>query len=254
MDWPRRFGMLRPAFDKKRPVTSHPRRPNRSEAVKSTRLFASAALMLSSFAALAQQWTPGGETNRSGPVVVSGSSPSLVTHTLESVVGSKRAVIGVNDRGGGYINSVLLHGYGIDGVDIVVTDFGKGWQGSVRDNLHGGRYNPTQAGFRDQFGAPVSVVKNSTLLVEQFAMPLYGDPVFDFLATKPAGVADAYPKDGGTPTPTFAVLKLRSMKSCDPSSITRSCFATLRPVRTAVVLAVRVQHVRSAAFGDPTVH
>jgi hypothetical protein len=152
-----------------------------------------------------------------------------VTHTLESVVGSKRAVIGVNDRGGGYINSVLLHGFGIDGVDIVVTDFGKGWQGSVRDNLHGGRYNPTQAGIRDQFGAPVSVVKNSTLLVEQFAMPLYGDPVFDFLANETGGVADAYPKDGGNSDADFRVLKLRSMKSCDPSSITRSCFATLRP-------------------------
>jgi hypothetical protein len=156
--------------------------------MKSTRLFVtSAAFMLSSFAAVAQQWTPGGETNRASPVVVSGSSPSRVTHTLESVVGSKRAVIGVNDRGGGYINSVLLYGYGIDGVNIAIPDFGKGWQGSIRDSLHGGRYNPTQAGFRDLFGAPVSVVKDSTLLVRQFAMPLYGDPVYDFLAKSPSG-------------------------------------------------------------------
>ena len=112
-------------------------------------------------------------------------------------MGSKRAVIGVNDRGGGYINSVLLYGYGIDGVNIAIPDFGKGWQGSIRDNLHGGRYNPTQAGFRDPFGAPVSVVKDSTLLVRQFAMPLYGDPVYDFLANETGGVVDVYQNDGG---------------------------------------------------------
>src|SRR5215207_638244 len=156
-----------------------------------------AAFLMFAGPALAQQWTLGGETNRPGPVVVSGTSPSTVTHSLESAVGTKRAVIGVNDRGGAYINSVLLYGYGIDGVNIVIPDFGKGWQGSIRDSLHGGRYNPTQAGFRDLFGAPVSVVKDSTLLVRQFAMPLYGDPVYDFLANETGGVVDVYQNDGG---------------------------------------------------------
>jgi hypothetical protein len=156
-----------------------------------------AALVIFASPAVAQQWTPGGETNRPGPVVASGTLPSAVTHSLESAVGTKRAVIGVNDRGGGYINSVLLYGYGIDGVNIAIPDFGKGWQGSIRDNFHGGRYNPTQAGFRDLFGAPVSVVENSTLLVRQFAMPLYGDPVYDFLANESGGVMDVYRDDGG---------------------------------------------------------
>jgi hypothetical protein len=161
------------------------------------RIYIAAVSLVFASPALAQSWTPGGETNRPGPVVASGTSPSTVTHSLESAVGTKRAVIGVNDRGGGYINSVLLYGYGIDGVNIVIPDFGKGWQGSVRDNLHGGRYNPTQAGFRDLFGAPVSVVENSTLLVRQFAMPLYGDPVYDFLANETGGVMDVYRDDGG---------------------------------------------------------
>jgi hypothetical protein len=165
------------------------------KAMKHTYL--AAAFLMFAGPALAQLWTPGGETNQPGPVVVSGSSPSIVTHSLESAVGTKRAVIGVNDRGGGYINSVLLYGYGIDGVNIAIPDFGKGWQGSIRDNLHGGRYNPTQAGFRDLFGAPVSVVKDSTLLVRQFAMPLYGDPVYDFLANETGGVVDVYQNDGG---------------------------------------------------------
>lgn len=60
--------------------------------------------------------------------------------------------IGFSDKGGGYVNYVDIDGSG----NINGYGFGRGWQSSVRDRLHNGRYNPTQAGFVDAAGAPTS--------------------------------------------------------------------------------------------------
>lgn len=80
-------------------------------------------------------------------------------------------------KGGGYLNYCSID----NGPNIVSTDYGKGWQGALRDRLHRGRYNPTQAGFRDTAGSPVEIVEQKNkLIIKKFNMPLYGDAVFDF--------------------------------------------------------------------------
>ncbi len=106
------------------------------------------------------------------PIVREGD-PTAVTHTFKI----RDITFGFNDQGGGYLNFVDLG----DGKNIVPAFFGRGWQGSVRDQFHSGRYNPTQAGFRDYAGAPVTLTATEhSLTIPRFQLPLYGDPVFDF--------------------------------------------------------------------------
>jgi len=106
------------------------------------------------------------------PVVQPGD-PFAVTHKFK--IGE--ITIGVSDLGGGYLNHVDLG----DGKNIVSPNYGRGWQGSVRDQLHSGRYNPTQAGFMDNVGAPVEVIATGhAIKIPKFNLPLFGDPVFDF--------------------------------------------------------------------------
>lgn len=105
--------------------------------------------------------------------IVQPSDPFAMTHKFK--IGE--ITIGVSDLGGGYLNYVDVG----DGKNIVSANYGRGWQGSVRDQLHGGRYNPTQAGFRDDVGAPVKVIAGEhSLKIPKFNLPLYGDPVCDF--------------------------------------------------------------------------
>ena len=105
--------------------------------------------------------------------IVKKSDPAVVTHRLK--VGD--ITVGFSDMGGGYLNLLDMG----DGKNIVSAKYGRGWQGSLRDQFHGGRYNPTQAGFTDYAGAPVKLVlTNKKLSIPSFNLPLYGDPVFDF--------------------------------------------------------------------------
>jgi len=105
--------------------------------------------------------------------IVQPSDPCTVTHKFK--IGE--ITIGVSDLGGGYLNYVDPG----DGKNIVSANYGRGWQGSVRDQLHSGRYNPTQAGFLDGVGAPVEVIATGhAIKIPKFNLPLFGDPVFDF--------------------------------------------------------------------------
>lgn len=105
--------------------------------------------------------------------IVQPSDPFAVTHKFK--IGE--ITIGVSDLGGGYLNYVDLG----DGKNIVSANYGRGWQGSVRDQLHSGRYNPTQAGFRDDVGVPVKLIATGhAIKIPKFNLPLYGDPVCDF--------------------------------------------------------------------------
>jgi hypothetical protein len=105
--------------------------------------------------------------------IVKTSNPTVVTHKLK--IGD--LTFGFSDMGGGYLNYLDLG----DGVNQVSPFYGRGWQGSLRDRLHSGRYNPTQAGFHDHAGAPVKLELSETrLTIPTFNLPLYGDPVFDF--------------------------------------------------------------------------
>ncbi len=105
--------------------------------------------------------------------IVQTSDPSYVSHKISV----KNVTIGLNNKGGGYLNYCSING----SENIVSTDFGKGWQGAIRDRLHRGRYNPTQAGFSDSAGAPVEIsIDNKRVTIRKFNMPLFGDAVFDF--------------------------------------------------------------------------
>ena len=105
--------------------------------------------------------------------IVKESDPTVVTHKLKL----GKITVGFSDTGGGYLNYLDLG----DGKNVVSPRYGRGWQGSLRDRLHSGRYNPTQAGFHDHAGAPVTLkVDKNRLIIPKFNLPLYGDPVFDF--------------------------------------------------------------------------
>lgn len=137
-------------------------------------------------------WKPGAEVNKDWDIVEHRSSAEVDRQGLILKISKyqnpntilKSARLGFDLNGGGYIQTLFLTA--CDGVsngeNVSIPDFGKGWQGSIRDDLHGGRYNPTQAGFRDRDGARVTGgIKNGKMVINQFAMPLYGDPVFDFV-------------------------------------------------------------------------
>jgi hypothetical protein len=116
------------------------------------------------------------ETDSTSQSVIQLSDPTISTHLFTA--GAMR--LGITDNGGGFVNHVSVDG---GATDLMATEaaYGRGWQGSVRDNLHGGRYNPTQAGFRDEAGAPVTLAEeDGRLKILSYNMPLYSDAVFDF--------------------------------------------------------------------------
>ena len=94
--------------------------------------------------------------------IIEPSNPTVATHWLSS--GDTQ--FGFNDLGGGYISCVLPGETGappdqcpssFGDENIVSVGYGRGWQMAIRDQLHRGRHNPTQAGFKDSAGTPASV-------------------------------------------------------------------------------------------------
>jgi len=140
-------------------------------------------------------------SNADRPIVAK-SDPEVVTHRLKL----GKITVGFSDKGGGYLNHLDLG----DGKNIVSPRYGRGWQGSLRDRLHSGRYNPTQAGFTDYAGAPVKLLlSDDRLTIPKFNLPLYGDPVFDFTEHEDL-VADfkGYRDNGRTDTDGLDEAKL----------------------------------------------
>ena len=103
--------------------------------------------------------------------------------------------LGITTNGGGFVNRLSISG----GTNLMNNEYqyGRGWQGSVRDSLHRGDYNPTQAGFNDTAGVQVSVtLTNGQLRINPFNMPLFDNSGFDF--TKFENICPDYNNaDGG---------------------------------------------------------
>ena len=123
-----------------------------------------------------------GDLHNVGPDVVVPSDPfKPPSHTMTATLGGKSTRIGVDDMGGGYIMHFVLDGFGVPSVDgrqVAIPAYGRGWQGSSRSRMHCCNYNPTQAGYRDPIGAPVAVVRTAwQLLVPQFQLPLFFNDV-----------------------------------------------------------------------------
>lgn len=116
-----------------------------------------------------------------GKPIIQGSDPTIVSHEISS----KGVVIGFSELGGGYINYLDLG----DGQNVIAPGYGRGGQSSIRDMLHSGKYNPTQAGYRDGAGVPVElIIENSEsgpgkrLSIPRYNLPLFnGDGVFNFV-------------------------------------------------------------------------
>ena len=117
----------------------------------------------------------------------------VTTHEISSGA----AVLGVSDKGGGYINKLVIPGIG-DVIGLQAARYGRGGQVTLRDVLHGLRYNPTQAGFTDRAGTHVEVV----LAAGEIRLPLrpvalwHGDRQYDFIEWENLA-ADPYTNDGG---------------------------------------------------------
>lgn len=96
--------------------------------------------------------------------------------------------IGLDDRGGGYLNYMEFYG---DQTNRISPWFGRGMQTTFRDEYHSRRYNPTQAGFSDEYGAKVAITRTKTpegvvtgLRIPQFNVPLFcSDDQYDYIET-----------------------------------------------------------------------
>lgn len=129
--------------------------------------------------------------------IISESNPRITTHHLKS--GSRGFQIGITSNGGGVINEVVIPGLG----DIMgpITDmYGRAGQVAIRDASHGGRYNPTQAGFYEYLGSKCAITETEDgkkMIVEQRPMALWhGDGKYDFTRWENIG-EDPYKNDGG---------------------------------------------------------
>ncbi len=103
----------------------------------------------------------------------------------QATITSNGATLGVDCNGGGYVN-YLNTGYGSFGNTIAVA-YGRGFQADIRDSLHSGLYNPTEAGINDGDGTPVTLaLTNSSegaggrINIVPYNMGLFLNPGFCF--------------------------------------------------------------------------
>lgn len=120
------------------------------------------------------------------------SDPSITTHEIAS----GEVILGISDMGGGYINKLDIPGYG-DIMGPVTDRFGRGGQTAIRDGLHRGKYNPTQAGFSDRAGTVCHIDTSPGMLtVDARPCTLWrGDNKYDFIRWENLA-SDGYNEDG----------------------------------------------------------
>lgn len=130
--------------------------------------------------------------------IIAVSNPRLTTNKLAS--GSSGFEIGINSNAGGIINRIFIPGIG-DIMDEEADPYGRAGQVAIRDASHGGRYNPTQAGFNETLGSPCIVnvsVDGKTLIIPRRPMALWhGDGQYDFTRWENIG-PDPYADGGNT--------------------------------------------------------
>jgi hypothetical protein len=122
------------------------------------------------------------------------SQADVTTHEIRS----GDVVLGISGMGGGYINKLFIPGVG-DILGEHAARYGRGGQVAMRDLLHGGRYNPTQAGFTDSAGTICRIEQPSpgTLHIPPRPLALWnGDHKYDFTEWENLA-ADPYARDRG---------------------------------------------------------
>ncbi len=127
-------------------------------------------------------------------IVAKPSDAGVTTHEITS----GNVTLGITDKGGGMINKFTLPGYG-DISDDVADLYGRGGQVAVRDAVHKGWYNPTQAGHVDGAGTQCNITATTgKLVVDKRPCSLWrGDGKYDFIEWEDL-TTDNYNNDGGT--------------------------------------------------------
>jgi len=125
--------------------------------------------------------------------IIANNDPTVTTHILKS----GELTLGFTDFGRGMINQVILSGVG-DMTTESTKKYGRGCQTSLRDEAHGGIYNPTQAGFNETLGTECEVTKTpGKIVIEPRGCALwYGDGRYDFTQWENIG-PDYNGKDDG---------------------------------------------------------
>jgi hypothetical protein len=118
----------------------------------------------------------------------------ITTHELAS----GNVILGISEYGGGYINKLAIPGIG-NIISKHSARYGRGGQASIRDSLHKGYYNPTQAGFSDMAGTYCQIEQptKGLLIVSPRPCSLWnGDGKYDFTEWENLAI-DPYPNDNG---------------------------------------------------------
>lgn len=125
--------------------------------------------------------------------IIAKSDHSITTDVLKS--GPSGFQIGITSNGGGVINQINLPGIG-DIMKNASDRYGRAGQVAIRDGAHGGRYNPTQAGFNEDIGTKCKITKSTgKLTVEPRGVALWhGDGFYDFTQWENIG-SDPYSND-----------------------------------------------------------
>ncbi len=120
--------------------------------------------------------------------IIAVSDPTTVSHQITS----GNFTMGINNLGGGAISQILLPGVG-DIMGVESKSYGRMGQAAIRDRSHGGKYNPTQAGFYETLGTPCTVEQlPGKLVVPSRPVALWhGDSGYDFTRWENVG-ADPY--------------------------------------------------------------
>lgn len=127
--------------------------------------------------------------------IIETSDHSITTNVLKS--GPYGFRIGITSNDGGVINQINLPGIG-DIMRNASDRYGRAGQLAVRDASHGGRYNPTQAGFNEDIGTKCKITESEGKLtvVPRGVALWHGDKRYDFTQWENVG-ADPYEKDEG---------------------------------------------------------
>ena len=140
------------------------------------------------------------------PQTASANTKSIVrTAPPDTSVGDTRlvsdgATFGFYAGGGGYLNYFTFPDSSTDIVGPLSSLFGRGAQSSIRDQLHSGVYNPTQAGFTAHGGTSVQMSKTKdgkTINMPSRQVVLFdADRRYDFTQNENL-TPDLYANDGG---------------------------------------------------------
>jgi hypothetical protein len=131
------------------------------------------------------------------PFAIAVDGPAERADVTTHEIRSGNVTLGFSEFGGGYINKLAIPGIG-DVLAHEAARYGRGGQVTIRDRLHGGKYNPTQAGFSATAGTHVTITSDGreATIARRPVSLWHGDGKYDFTEWENLA-ADPYRDDGG---------------------------------------------------------